>query len=273
MLNPISLATATELIERTDFVWHQRFELSAGVFTPGVSDVELLLNRAGIPSDLTGLSVLDIGATNGGTAFALERRGATDVTAIDIYDPDRFGFNVIRDALGSRAKFHRMSVYELSARMDRQFDIVIFWGVLYHLRHPLLALDNLRSVTAGRAYIETAVCDHEMAQWGNLPITRFYRHDELANDGSNWFAPNVRTLLDWCQSCGLEPESVESWPEELPIRAMVATSVAPGVPEYQTMSYEQTLRCSVFDAANESSSGDTAEVGGAGRSQRVMPEN
>jgi tRNA (mo5U34)-methyltransferase len=241
----ISEAAATALAERTDFLWHQRFELYPGIFTPGVSDVAMLLTRAGVPSDLSGASVLDIGATNGATAFALERRGATDVTAIDIYDPDRFGFSAIRDALGSHAEFRRMSVYELATRMDRKFDIVIFWGVLYHLRHPLLALDNVRSVTAGHAYIETAVCDHETAQYGELPVTRFYRYDELAGDGSNWFAPTVRTLLDWCHSSGLEPESVESWPKELPIRAMVAASATAGIPEYQTMSYEQALLCSV----------------------------
>jgi tRNA (mo5U34)-methyltransferase len=245
MPDPLSPSTATDLIAHADFLWHQRFELCPGTFTPGVSDVATLLAKAGIPEDLTGASVLDVGTTNGGTAFVLERRGATDVTAIDIYDPDRFGFNAIRDALGSAVQFRRMSVYELSTQMKRRFDIVIFWGVLYHLRHPLLAIDNVRAVTGGRAYIETAVCDHETARWGDLPIARFYRHDELAGDGSNWFAPNVRTLLDWCKSCGLEPEIVDSWPQPLPSRVMVSTSVIPGMPEYQTMSYEQALHCSV----------------------------
>ncbi len=245
MLTPISSQRAANFIEHADFLWHQRFELSPGIFTPGVSDVAMLLDKAGIPDDLGGASVLDIGTTNGGAAFVLERRGAAEVVAIDIYDPSRFGFDTIREALGSRVKFQRMSVYELSARVDRQFDIVIFWGVLYHLRHPLLALDNVRSVTAGRAYIETAVCDHEVAEWDDLPVARFYRHDELAGDGSNWFAPNVRTLLDWCRSSGLEPDAVEAWPVPSPNRAMVATSVTPGIPEYQTVSYEQALYCSV----------------------------
>jgi tRNA (mo5U34)-methyltransferase len=245
MSDPISEDAAKDLSGRTDFLWHQRFELCPGVFTPGVSDVEVLLDRAGVPSDLTGASVLDIGATNGGTAFAVERRGATDVTAIDIYGPDRFGFSTIRDALDSKVEFQQMSVYELSTRMNRQFDIVIFWGVLYHLRHPLLALDNVRSVTSGCAYVETAVCDHETGVYGDLAIARFYRHDELAGDGSNWFAPSVQTLLDWCRSCGLEPESVEAWPEQSPIRAMVTATAIPGVPEYQTMSYEQALDCSI----------------------------
>lgn len=247
---PISPAAARELAGRTDFLWHQRFELCPGIFTPGVSDVDLLLDRAGIPLDLSGASVLDIGTTNGGTAFALERRGASEVIAIDIYDPDRFGFDVIREALGSRAEFRRMNVYELSGRMHQHFDIVIFWGVLYHLRHPLLALDNVRSVTSGCAYIETAVCDHETGQCGEVPVARFYRNDELAGDGSNWFAPNVRALLDWCRSCGLEPETVESWPSELPNRAIVSASVTPGAPEYQSMSYEQTLHCSIPEPTN-----------------------
>lgn len=241
----ISADDAQALLEREEILWHQRFELCPGVFTPGASDVELLLDRAGVPEDLSGATALDIGTTNGGTAFVLERRGAERVVATDIYDPARFGFNAIRQALGSRAEFRKLSVYELSTNLAETFDVVIFWGVLYHLRHPLLALDNVRAVTAGRAYIETAVCDHEAAACGGLPVARFYRFDELAGDGSNWFAPNVPTLLAWCESCGLEPGTLSTWPEGLPNRAMLATSVTPGAPEYQRISYERPLRCSV----------------------------
>ena len=100
-------------------------------------------------------------------------------------------------------EFRRLSVYELSRTLDEQFDYVIFWGVLYHLRHPLLALDNVRAVTAGTAYIETAVCDGDLPGATESAIARFYRRDELGGDSSNWFAPNVRALLDWCSSCGL----------------------------------------------------------------------
>ena len=79
MLGTASAREAAAFIASAGFVWHQRFDLAPGVATPGVSSVEFLLNRAGVPADLTGLSVLDVGTTNGGCAFEAERRGARRV--------------------------------------------------------------------------------------------------------------------------------------------------------------------------------------------------
>jgi tRNA (mo5U34)-methyltransferase len=232
------------LLGRTDFLWHQRFELAPGVVSPGANDVDWLMHTAGLPGDVSGASVLDIGTTNGGAAFALERRGATRVLATDIVDSMHFGFDAIKATLSSNVEFRQLSVYELSNEIREQFDYVIFWGVLYHLRHPLLALDNVRAVTRGMAYVETAVCDAESPESAHAPGARFYRRDELAGDSSNWFAPNVLALTDWCQSCGLEPTTVRAWPQEAPTRAMVMASAASGAPEYQTLSYERPLVCS-----------------------------
>jgi tRNA (mo5U34)-methyltransferase len=233
------------LAARTDFLWHQRFELAPGIFSAGSNDVDWLLHTAGVPADLSGASVLDIGTTNGGAAFTLERRGAARVLATDIVEPMHFGFEAIRSALGSNVEFRRLSVYELSCVLDEQFDYVVFWGVLYHLRHPLLALDNVRSVTAKTAYVETAVCDGDLPGQSDSAIARFYRRDELGGDSSNWFAPSVRALQDWCASCGLEPEAVSSWPAPEPTRAMVRASAVQGPPEYQRISYERPLLSSV----------------------------
>jgi hypothetical protein len=75
---------------------------------------------------------------------------------------------------------------ELADRFEESFDLVIFWGVLYHLRHPLLALDNLRAITGGRLSRETAVCDAEPPRRQRArPLARFYRRDGLAGDSSN----------------------------------------------------------------------------------------
>ena len=161
---------ATELAQRTEFVWHQRFELAPGVFTPGVSNVPFLLQMAGVPERLDGATVLDIGTTNGGAAFECERRGAERVVAVDIADADWFGFAVLRDALNSRVEHVQGSIYELPERLKEQFDLVLFWGVLYHLRHPLLALDNVRRLTRGTASIETAVCDFELDERRDQPL-------------------------------------------------------------------------------------------------------
>ncbi len=245
MPEPPDRTALSELASRTDFLWHQRFELGQGIVTPGISDVAFLFAQAGVPSDLSGLSALDIGTTNGGAAFELERRGADPVVALDMTDDAHFGFATICGTLRSRVEFRQASVYELSALFDEQFDIVLFWGVLYHLRHPLLGLDNVRSVARGSVYVETAVCDHETGALGDRALARFYRLAELGADPSNWFAPNVSGLVDWCTSCGFAVETVRSWPVEGPSRAMVAGRGAPGPPEYARVSYERPLRCAV----------------------------
>lgn len=247
MSTPLFPHEIEALAARTDFLWHQRFELAPGIFTPGANDVDWLLHTAGVPTDLAGASVLDIGTTNGGAAFTLERRGGSRVVATDIVGPMHFGFEAIRSVLGSSVEFRQLSVYELSRVFQEQFDYVVFWGVLYHLRHPLLALDNVRAVTKQTAYVETAVCEAELPGLPDTAVARFYRRNELAGDSSNWFAPNVCALLEWCRSCGLEPTAVSSWPQAAPTRAMVRASAVPGVPEYQAVSYERPLLCSVAE--------------------------
>jgi tRNA (mo5U34)-methyltransferase len=106
---------AAAFIERAQFIWHQRFELAPGVWTPGTSPVPWLCDLAKIPEDVSGLTALDVGTTNAGTAFELERRGAARVVAIDIYDPDRLRAQAISEFPGSTVEFVRASVYGVSA--------------------------------------------------------------------------------------------------------------------------------------------------------------
>lgn len=232
-------AAARRFVQDADFIWHQRFELAPGVHTPGGSDVQELLAAAEVPQDLSGLTALDIGTSNGGAAFELERRGAARVVAVDIYPPHWFGFDRTREFLGSSVEYHETSVYALD--LGEQFDVVLFWGVLYHLRHPLLALDKVRGVTRGVASLETAVADHELGERAGEPIARFYRGGELAGDPSNWFAPTVTALEDWCRSSGLEPTILRRWPEHAPKRCMARLTPTEGDPEYVAHSYEREL--------------------------------
>jgi tRNA (mo5U34)-methyltransferase len=215
------------------------------VFTPVANDIGFLLEQAALPQDINGATVLDIGATNGGLAFELERRGAARVLTVDIYSSDWFGFDAIKALLHSDVEYLRASVYELPAKLKEQFDIVVFCGVLYHLRHPLLALDVLRALTRGRALIETAVCDRTLGDAASTPLVRYHRLDDLNDDGSNWFEPSVAALADWCRSSGLEPIGVRSWPAQAPGRCMMTVTPATGQPEYMGMSYELPLSCAV----------------------------
>jgi tRNA (mo5U34)-methyltransferase len=226
-------------------IWHQRFQLVPGVYTPGVNDMDRLFEVSKIPPDLSGQTVLDIGTANGGAAFEAERRGAARVVAVDIYPAERFGVDAIRDFLGSHIEFVQANLYELPALLaGERFDLVLLWGVLYHLRHPLLALDAVRMLTRqpdGQAFVESAVCDFELGSQEKRSYVRFYRRHELGGDGSNWFAPSVAALVDWCQSSGFEAAVLDVVPAHAPTRCTVRITPTPDPPEYVTLSYERPL--------------------------------
>src|SRR5437016_1517572 len=117
-----------------------------------------------IPQDLTGKTVLDIGAWDGYFSFEFERRGAKRVLAIDSYswDPRPEGyprgldcFLLAREFFNSKVEHRRLDVHELSPEAIGTFDLVFCAGVLYHMRHPLLGLEKIRSVTERQLILET----------------------------------------------------------------------------------------------------------------------
>ena len=167
---------------------------------PGRNPVEELIERIQLPSDLTGKRVLDIGAWNGAFSFECERRGASEIVAFSLENPETSGFDRLKSLLGSKARYVTGSVYNLQDYDLGEFDIVLFLGVLYHLRYPLLAVDRLRKVCAGELFIETHVVD----EFPDAPIWRFYPSAELAGDPSNWFGPNVPAVLTAFETAGFE---------------------------------------------------------------------
>lgn len=111
-----------------------------------------------IPADLSGMTVLDIGAWDGYFSFEFERRGAKRVLAIDVWDndPQLQTFLLAREILNSKVEYLRMDAHDLSPDKVGVFDLVFCAGLLYHLRHPLLALEKMRNVTANRLILETS---------------------------------------------------------------------------------------------------------------------
>jgi tRNA (mo5U34)-methyltransferase len=95
-----------------------------------------------LPQDLSGKTVLDIGCNAGFYSIEMKRRGAARVVGIDSDERYLAQARFAADVLGAEIEFQNRSVYEVAGLRER-FDIVIFMGVLYHLRHPLLALDLL----------------------------------------------------------------------------------------------------------------------------------
>jgi tRNA (mo5U34)-methyltransferase len=188
--------------------WWHSIDLGNGVITPGAIPLaEMQANFAylQLPDDLSGKRVLDIGCWDGFYSFECERRGA-DVVAVDCWRPD--GFFLAHEALQSHVQFHELSVYELSRERLGSFDIVLLLGVLYHLRHPLLALERVCEMTDDFALIETHVIDK--ARDVHFPVLEFYEWDELGGQYDNWCGPNTAGLLAMTRSAGfVRPEVLQ----------------------------------------------------------------
>ncbi len=111
----------------------QGWDMFPNVRTPGRSPVDALMDNAGVPHDLSGLSVLDIGAWNGCLAFECERRGAERVVAFSLEDPEDTGFNALAKVLDvERTRYVQGSIYDLDPERIGTFDVVICFGVIYH---------------------------------------------------------------------------------------------------------------------------------------------
>ncbi|AJE49060.1 TIGR04290 family methyltransferase [Celeribacter indicus] len=165
-----------------------------------------------VPEDLSGCSVLDIGCNAGFYAIEMARRGAARVVGIDS-DPRYLAQAALAaEVAGVSIDLRQMSVYDV-ARLGERFDFVIFMGVFYHLRHPLLALDLLREHVVGdrmlfqsmqRGSTEAAPVqedydfdDSSPFERKDWPVLHFVEH-RYAGDPTNWFIPNraaVEALL------------------------------------------------------------------------------
>ncbi|MEO1523542.1 MAG: methyltransferase domain-containing protein [Cyanobacteria bacterium J06633_2] len=231
MVSQLSPEKTNELIAQREN-WFHTIDFGNGVRSPGIVPWEYeqqLLEYFGLPERLDGKRVLDIGTYDGFFAFECERRGASEVVAIDVNPADRYCFQVAHDILGSKVQFHHMSVYELDAeKLGGKFDLVMFPGVFYHLRHIVLSLDNIWSVIKddGEMIMETHVCDQHFvlgdgtvtklesidSRLKETPLFRFYRRNELAAaDWSNWFGGNVAAISDCLGSAGFESRLLATW--------------------------------------------------------------
>jgi tRNA (mo5U34)-methyltransferase len=186
--------------------WYHTIDLGHGIVTNGVDDTPLRLARLDLPSSLSGRSVLDIGAWDGFFSFEAERRGAARVVASDYYSwhgpgwGTKAGFQLAREALGSRVVDLDVDVMDLSPQRVGTYDVVLFLGVLYHLPHPLLALERIASVTRGMLIVETVL---DMVGY-RRPAVAFYPGEELNGDPTNWWGPNVPAVRAMLQSVGFQ---------------------------------------------------------------------
>ncbi len=187
---------------------YHTLELPGGRTLPGVIGVDALRKRLEafpLPADLTGRRVLDVGAASGWNSFAVEDRGA-DVMAVDCVAYEELP--VVAEARGSRVAYRIFDVDELTPAAVGQFDYVLFFGVLYHLRHPLLGLERVCALTREAAFVESFVTDHG-ATPSDAATLEFYEIDELGGQIDNWFGPTVKALAAMCRAAGFARVKLE----------------------------------------------------------------
>lgn len=184
-----------------------------GTVIPGMSSIltqEALAFH--IPKNLTGKSVLDIGAFDGYYSFLCESRGAYPVVAIDseehllayehlgIHHSDgAVGFNTVKEMLypDSKVDYRRMTVYDVED-LGMMFDLVLFMGVYYHTKHPLLAFEKCRSVAKGSILVEGLI--HISTE----PLMYFVEGSEMNNDPTNWWVPSMSCLKAMMRVAGFK---------------------------------------------------------------------
>lgn len=187
--------------------WYHTIDLGNGLCTPGAYDHRPYLDRYGIPTDLSGKTVLDIGAASGFFSFEMERYGA-QVTAVDLprwydhdfgpnYQPDqsdedaeiylREPFEVAHHILGSKVQKKFMNVYDLSPETVGVYDWTFCGSLLIHLTDPLKALWNIASVTSEKAIIATSILPED----ADRPVALMVGHHR----GDGWWIP-TRSCLE-----------------------------------------------------------------------------
>lgn len=228
-----SPADAQKAVEWVDDLvgWFHSVDLPQGVTTPGGRGWQTRAQIFDIADRVAGASVLDLGAMEGGDTFCAEDAGAHSVTACDVdnyfgydlggniawdYVVDRYlteqsqgperewaflnskriGFELCRRARGSKATRLSAPVYELDPLTHGVFDVTYCFGLLYHLRHPLLAIDRLRAVTG-----QVALVNNQITHEGDGDTVRFYA-DTWRGSYTNWFVPTPEAFLGMLSSSG-----------------------------------------------------------------------
>jgi tRNA (mo5U34)-methyltransferase len=188
--------TAT-LRQRVDALpWYHLMRLPGGIVTPGVVDVERALPKLSLPESLAGKSVLDVGAWDGFYSFECARRGASRVMATDSYSWDgrgwgsKDGFLLAREALGLGDVVEDRLVEPADldpVSLGGPFDVVLFLGVLYHVRDPITALEKVAACCSDLLIIENETA----LNWLPFAAARLFPGRELADDPTNWFQLNT----------------------------------------------------------------------------------
>jgi len=280
MTSPAELQTQVDTIG-----WYHTIDLGNGVVTKGIGVQE---TAAEVIPDVSGRTVLDIGAWDGKFSFLAEKAGATRVVALDHYAwgvdfvargaywaeciangifpdqsrdetdfwqpdlPGRRGFELAAATLGSKvepvvADFQTVDLDGLG-----QFDVVLYLGVLYHMKEPLTCLERVRAVTKEVAVIETEALHLQGLE--HEALLQFHAGSSLRTDFGNWCVPTIEALHNLCRAAGFSRVRTvngppEPQPEPLPPRKVRLgrrlAGIAPPPPSAPSENYRAVVHAYV----------------------------
>lgn len=217
--NPPSRDEAEAFVQAQPF-WYHRIYLGHGIYTMPVTfpDRVWAYLKPIFPADLLGASMLDVGCNAGFFSILAKLRGAGRTLGVESVD---FFFNqaeYIRQIWQLDIEYRLMDAHDIG-QIDEQFDLIMFAGVLYHLKNPLLVLEEVGRRCRDAIVVETEVIPEDprnrvVARIGPRgkaalqPTTKgfmkFYERDELNEDGSNWWAPDTECLLGMLRVAGFK---------------------------------------------------------------------
>ena len=192
-----------ERIEKVDW-WHS-INLGVHGITKGVQ--QSIMWTLNMPDDFTGKTVLDIGTVDGFYAFEAEKRNAKRVLAVDslawnnksysshTLKTGKDGFNLAREVLNSKVEDIEVEDFNEDIHMGvlGKHDVVLCLGILYHMMDPFRFIRKLGEMTNELLILESHTDvnnNYAFNIWGP-PKMAFYPNDELNNDASNWWGPNI----------------------------------------------------------------------------------
>ena len=202
-----------KLMNTVSYWWHY-IDLGDGIMTPGKQGglgqkrpnaTDRKLRRIQLPESLKGMTVLDIGCSDGAYSFECKKRGADRVVAVEhpIVNKSK-AFVVAREILGLDVEYIYSDIYDLDIKKLGQFDLVLGLGLLYHVKSPLIALDCIRKLTKQFTLIETHFIK------GEDSMMRYIANVDKAgnvrkNNHSTWH-PTLKALEEMMKDVGFKAE-------------------------------------------------------------------
>lgn len=217
--NPPSRKEAEAFIKAQPF-WYHRIYLGNDVYTmpPTFADQVWAYLKPTFPADLHGASMLDVGCNAGFFAILAKLRGAGRILGIDSIDFFFEQAEYIRNVWQMDIEYRLMDAHDIY-KIDEQFDLIMFTGILYHLKNPLQVLEDIGRCCRDAVMVETEVIPEDprnvvvarVGLRGKATLTpttkgfmKFYERNELNDDASNWWAPDTECLLGMLRVAGFK---------------------------------------------------------------------